>query len=130
LQLSAKIEEELARLDPPDRAEFMADLGIAESARDRLIHSCYKAMDMVSFLTCGEKQAQAWTIRAGTDAATAAGAIHTDIARGFIRAEVIAYDDLRAAGSEKAARAAGKYRLEGKHYVVLDGDVIFFRFNV
>lgn len=130
IQLSAKIEEELARLAAEERGEFMADLGIAESAGDRLVRSCYRAMNLVSFFTHGDKEARAWTVPAGTDAITAAGEVHTDMARGFIRAEVIAYDDLKAAGSEKGARAAGKFRLEGKDYTVQDGDVIHFRFNV
>jgi len=130
IQLSARIEEEIARLDPSERAEFLADLGITSSASERLIRSCYEAMHLVSFLTFGDREARAWTVPAGTDALTAAGGIHTDMARGFIRAEVVSFADLRAAGSEKAARAAGKYRLEGKTYVVQDGDVIYFRFNV
>jgi len=130
IQLSAKIEEELARLAPADREEFMKDLGIEGSARDRLVRACYEAMHLVSFFTHGDKEARAWTIPAGTDAVTAAAEVHTDMARGFIRAEVIAFDDLKAAGSEKAARSAGKFRLEGKNYIVQDGDVIHFRFNV
>jgi len=130
IQLSARIEEEIAQLDPSERAEFLSDLGIASSASERLIRSCYEAMHLVSFLTYGDKESRAWTVPAGTDAVTAAGAIHTDIARGFIRAEVVSFPDLHAAGSEKAARAAGKYRLEGKNYIVQDGDVIYFRFNV
>ena len=87
-------------------------------------------MNLISFLTAGENEVRAWTIRAGTDAVTAAGKIHTDIARGFIRAEIVAYDDLHTLGDEKAAKAAGKFRLEGKTYIVQDGDVIIFRFNV
>ena len=130
LQLSAQIEEEIAELAPPERAEFLADLGLAESARDRLIRSCYRSLNLVSFLTHGKEEARAWSIPSGTDALTAAGEIHTDMARGFIRAETVAYDDLRAAGDMKAAKAAGKVRLEGKTYIVQDGDVITFRFNV
>jgi hypothetical protein len=130
LQLSAKIEEEIASLDPGDRAEFLQEMGLSEVARDRLIRKCYESMNLISFLTVGPDEVRAWTIPAGTTAVEAAEEIHSDIARGFIRAEVISYEDLRAVGSEKAARAAGKHRLEGKDYVVRDGDVILFRFNV
>jgi GTP-binding protein YchF len=131
LRLSARIEEELAQLDPSDRAEFMADLGIGQSARDRLVRACYQGLDLVSMFTVGPDECRAWTLPAGTDAVTAAGEIHSDIARGFIRAETMAYDDLKAAdGDEKAVKAAGKLRLEGKQYIVQDGDIINFRFNV
>ncbi len=130
LQLSAKIEEEIAELSPAERGEFLADLGIESSARDRLIRGCYQRLNLISFLTDGPDECRAWTIGAGADAVTAAGEIHTDIARGFIRAEVVAFEDLHAAGDHKAAKAAGKVRQEGKHYVVKDGDVIYFRFNV
>jgi len=130
VHLSAKIEAELSQLAPQERAEFMADLGIAESARDKLIHACYRAMNLVSFLTVGDVDCRAWTVPAGTDAVTAAGHVHSDMARGFIRAETVAFEDLRAAGDMKAARATGKVRLEGKGYIVQDGDVINFRFNV
>lgn len=130
LFLSARIEEELARLDAGEREEFMAALGVKTAAGDRLIRLCYKSMNLLSFLTAGEKEVRAWTIPAGSNAQEAAGAIHTDIQRGFIRAEVVAYDDLVAAGDEKSAKAAGKYRLEGKEYVVNDGDVMLFRFSV
>ena len=130
MRLSAKIEEEIAQLSPEDRGEFLADLGIAQAARDRLIRACYERLNLVSFLTVGPDECRAWTIPAGTDAVTAAGEIHSDIARGFIRAETVAYDDYRTAGDMKAAKAAGKVRLEGKSYVVQDGDIINFRFNV
>jgi GTP-binding protein YchF len=130
LSLSAKIEAELSQLAPPDRREFMAGLGLKASAADRFVRACYRRMDLISFLTIGEDECRAWTVPAGTDAVTAARAIHSDIARGFIRAETVAFDDLRAAGDMKAARAAGKIRLEGKDYLVRDGDVINFRFNV
>jgi GTP-binding protein YchF len=130
LSLSARIEEEIAQLPLEDRAEFMADLGIETSARDRLIRACYGSMDLISFLTTGEDECRAWTIRRGTPAVEAAGEIHTDIQRGFIRAETVSYEDLRAAGDMKGARAAGNVRLEGKTYVVQDGDIINFRFNV
>ena len=131
LKLSAQIEEELAQLDTADRSEFMADLGLSASARDRLVRACYEGMDLISMFTVGPDECRAWTLDAGTDAVTAAGEIHSDIARGFIRAETMAYDDLKAVdGDEKAVKAAGKLRLEGKHYVVADGDIINFRFNV
>ncbi len=130
IQLSAEIEEELAELSPEDRGDFLKDLGLQSPARDRLIKACYKAMNLVSFLTVGQDECRAWTVPAGTEAPEAAGHIHTDIARGFIRAETVAYEDLHEAGDMKGAKAAGKVRLEGKHYVVQDGDVINFRFNV
>ena len=130
LALSAKIEEEIAELPPDDRDLFLADLGIAESARDRMIRACYGHMNLISFLTSGEDECRAWTIPGGTDAVTAAGEIHSDIARGFIRAETVSFDDFRAAGDMKGAKAAGRVRLEGKAYVVQDGDIINFRFNV
>lgn len=130
VQLSAKIEEELAQLAPAERAEFVADLGIAAPARDRLVRACYDRLELISFLTYNPTECRAWSIPVGTDAVTAAGDIHTDIARGFIRAEVVAFDDLKAAGDQKSAKSAGKVRLEGKHYIVQDGDVILFRFNV
>jgi hypothetical protein len=130
LRLSAKIEEEIAQLPPQERTEFLADLGVTASARDRLIRACSRRMNLVTFLTGSDPEVRAWMVPAGTDAVTAAGGIHSDIARGFIRAEVVAYDDLVAAGDMKGAKAAGKVRLEGKTYVVKDGDVIYFRFNV
>lgn len=130
LKLSAKIEEEIAQLPPAERAEFLADLGIKASARDRMVQACYKHCNLISFLTAGEPEVRAWTIPAGMDAQNAAGTIHTDIARGFIRAETVAFEDLKAAGDMKGAKAAGKVRLEGKTYIVKDGDVMYFRFNV
>ncbi len=130
ISLSAQIEEEIAQLSPEDRGEFLADLGTDATARDRLVRACYTGLKLASYLTAGEPECRAWTIPAGTDAVTAAGEIHSDIARGFIRAETVAFDDLREAGDMKAAKAAGKVRLEGKTYVVKDGDVIEFRFNV
>jgi GTP-binding protein YchF len=130
VQLSAKIEEEVAQLAPKERGEFLADLGVAAPARDRLIRACYDRLDLISFLTYNPTECRAWSIPAGTEAVAAAGEVHTDMARGFIRAEVVAFEDLRAAGDHKSAKAAGKVRLEGKHYLVQDGDVILFRFNV
>ena len=131
MRLSARIEEEIAQLDAADRTAFLADLGLAEPARDRLLRACYQNLGLVTMFTVGEDECRAWTLPAGTDAVTAAGTIHSDIARGFIRAETMAYDDLRAAkGDEKGVRAAGKLRLEGKQYIVKDGDIMNFRFNV
>ncbi|MBS3734916.1 MAG: YchF family ATPase [Phycisphaerae bacterium] len=130
MRISAKIEEEIAELPADERAAFLADLGVSASARDVLIRACYERMNLVSFLTYGEDECRAWTVPAGTRAVEAAGEIHSDIARGFIRAETVAFDDLQAAGDIKSARAAGTLRLEGKDYVVADGDVITFRFNV
>ncbi|MBU2499916.1 YchF family ATPase [bacterium] len=128
--LCASVEEELAQLDPGEAAEFLADLGIAEPALGRMIHAAYGALDLQSFFTVGPDECRAWTVRRGALAPEAAGAIHSDLQRGFIRAEVTAYDDLVAAGSMQAAKAANKVRLEGKAYEVRDGDIIEIRFSV
>jgi hypothetical protein len=130
LVLSAKVEAEIAALEPADRAAFLADLGVAESARDRFIRTSYALLDLISFLTTGEDECRAWPIRRGTTALKAAGKVHSDIERGFIRAEVVAFADFALYGSEAKCRAAGKLRLEGKDYVVQDGDIIHFRFAV
>ena len=130
LYLSAKIEEEIAELPTDERGEFLAVLGLDSPAGDRLIRACYEGLDLVSFLTTGEDECRAWTIRSGTTAVEAAGEVHSDIARGFIRAETVAFDDYKSAGDMKGAKAAGKVRLEGKGYVVRDGDIINYRFNV
>jgi GTP-binding protein YchF len=130
ITLSAEIEAEIAQLDEADRPDFLADLGIGEPARDSLIHACYQALGLISFLTWTDEEVRAWSVPAGTPAIEAAGKVHSDMARGFIRAETISFDDLAAAGDMKAAKAAGKVRLEGKTYLVQDGDVIQFRFNV
>ncbi|HKB16257.1 MAG TPA: DUF933 domain-containing protein [Planctomycetota bacterium] len=127
LHLHALLEEEIARLPEADRAPFLRDFGIAEPARARLIRTVYSTVGLRSFFTTGEDEVRAWTIRAGESAVEAAGKIHTDLARSFIRAEVTAYDDLRAAGSWRDAKARGKLRLEGKEYVVLDGDIVHIR---
>ncbi|NOT00097.1 MAG: redox-regulated ATPase YchF [Phycisphaerales bacterium] len=126
----ADVERDIAQLEPADRPAFLADLGVKEPARDRLIRRCYEALGLISFLTASEKEVRAWTIRRGETAVEAAGEIHSDIARGFIRAETVAFDDLMAGGDMKAAKAAGKVRQEGKTYVVQDGDIVHFRFNV
>ena len=128
--ICAKLEAELVALDPAERAEYLKDLGLASSGVDKMIKSAYKMLGLMSFLTAGEKEVRAWTIPTGTKAPKAAGTIHTDIERGFIRAEIISYDDLMACGSRKAASDKGLARLEGKEYVMQDGDVVDFRFNV
>jgi GTP-binding protein YchF len=130
ISICAKLEYELSQLDAESRAEFMADLGIVESAAARFVQSCYSALGLISFLTIGSDELRAWPIKKGTIALDAAGKVHTDIKRGFIRAETFAFDELRELGSEKALKAAGRIRLEGKEYVVQDGDIINFRFNI
>lgn len=130
LVISAALEEELAALEPEDRALFMQDLGLAESGLSRLIRSGYALLGLISYLTAGPKEVRAWTIEQGTRAPGAAGKIHSDFERGFIRAEVVSFDTLVKTGSIAAAREAGLYRSEGKEYVVQDGDVVLFRFNV
>ena len=128
--LSGRLEAEIAELEPGDREAFLADLGLSESARARFIGASYALLDLISFLTAGEDECRAWPIRRGTTALKAAGKIHSDIERGFIRAEVVAYDDFIRLGSEAKCREAGKLRLEGKDYVVRDGDIVHFRFAV
>jgi hypothetical protein len=128
--VSAPIESEMAALSAEDARAFREDLGLAEPALDRIIRTSYELLGLVSFLTAGEDECRAWTIRRGTSAHQAAGAIHSDIERGFIRAEVVAFEDLVQAGSLPACRERGTLRLEGKDYVVRDGDVVHFRFNV
>lgn len=130
LSLCAETEEQIGQLEPADRKVFLEDLGVKESARDRLIRTCYDTVGLISFLTAGEDEVRAWPILKGTMAVDAAGKIHSDLARGFIRAETVGWDDLLVAGDMKAAKAAGKIRLEGKTYVVQDGDVINIRFSV
>ncbi len=128
--ICAKLEAELVALEEAERTEFLADLGVTSSGVDKLIKAAYKMLGLMSFLTAGEKEVRAWTIPIGTKAPAAAGEIHTDIERGFIRAEIVSYDDLVACGSRKAASEKGLTRLEGKEYVMRDGDVVDFRFNV
>jgi GTP-binding protein YchF len=130
LALSAQIEEEIAQLDADERGEFLAEMGLDCSAADRLVRACSLQMRLLCFMTAGEDECRAWTITAGDSAVDAAGKIHSDIARGFIRAETVAFDDYKDAGDMKGAKAVGKVRLEGKTYVVQDGDIINFRFNV
>ena len=128
--ICAQIEAEMAELDEDEAAEFLTDLGITESGLDKLIRASYRTLGLMSFLTSGEDETRAWTIKIGTKAPQAAGKIHTDFERGFIKAEVVNYRDLLDAGSYAAAREKGQIRVEGKDYVVQDGDVILFRFNV
>jgi GTP-binding protein YchF len=126
--ISAKIEAEIAVLSRDERNDYLAAIGLQEAGLDRLIRAGYALLDLVTFFTAGPKEARAWTVTRGTKAPQAAGVIHTDFERGFIRAETIAYDDYVACGGEAGARDAGKMRLEGKDYVVQDGDVMHFRF--
>jgi GTP-binding protein YchF len=128
--ISAAIEAEIAQLPPEEQKEFLATIGLAEPGLDRLIRAGYELLGLVTFFTVGPKEARAWTVRKGAKAPQAAGVIHTDFEKGFIRAQTIAYDDFVAAGSEVAAKEAGKARDEGKDYVVHDGDVMLFKFNV
>jgi ribosome-binding ATPase len=128
--ISAAIEAEIATLAPDERNVFLTDLGLHETGLNRMIHAAYKLLGLITFYTAGPKEARAWTVHRGARAPEAAGEIHTDFERGFIRAETIAYDDFVKYGGESGARDAGKLRSEGKDYVVQDGDVMLFRFNV
>lgn len=130
IQICAGIEAEIAQLEGEDKAMFLEDLGLECSGLDRLVNACYSLLGLISFLTAGPEEVRAWTITKGTKAPQAAGKIHTDFERGFIRAEVIAFDDLVACGSTAVARDKGLMRSEGKEYVMADGDVVLFRFNV
>jgi GTP-binding protein YchF len=126
----AQLEADLVELSPDERREYLASLGVNSSGVDQLIKSAYRVLGLMSFLTAGEKEVRAWTIRQGSRAQDAAGVIHSDIARGFIRAEIVSYDDLVRVGSYAAARDQGLLRLEGKDYIMQEGDVVNFRFNV
>jgi GTP-binding protein YchF len=128
--ICAQLEADLVGLSPAERVEYLASLGVTSSGVDQLIKSAYRVLGLMSFLTAGEKEARAWTISQESRAQDAAGAIHSDIARGFIRAEIVGYDDLMRAGSYAAARDQGLLRLEGKDYIMQEGDVVNFRFNV
>ena len=128
--VSAAIEADIATMPPADRGEFLAELGLEETGLTRVIRAGYALLDLLTFFTVGPKEARAWTVAVGAKAPQAAGAIHSDFERGFIRAETIAYDDYVALGGEAGAREAGKLRSEGKDYVVQEGDVMLFRFNV
>jgi len=128
--ISAQVEAELAELDGPERDEYLDSLGLERSGLERLIEHAYRLLGLLTYFTAGPKESRAWTVPAGSTAPRAAREIHTDFERGFIKAEVIAYDDYDRLGTEAAAREAGRLRIEGKEYVVADGDVIHFRFNV
>ena len=130
LPICAKLEQDVAELEGEEKQMFLAEIGVEESGLDRLIKCSYALLGLISFLTYGKDECRAWTIRKGTKAPQAAGKIHTDIERGFIRAEVIAYEDMMRCGSVAAAKEKGLLRSEGKEYVVQDGDMIYFRFNV
>ena len=130
MPVSARIEEEVSQLDAEEKAMFLEELGMSESGLDRLIRASYKLLGLISYLTAGEPEVRAWTIKNGTKAPQAAGKIHSDFERGFIRAEVVAYSDLMACGTMNAAKEKGLVRSEGKEYVMKDGDIVLFRFNV
>ncbi len=130
MPVSARIEEEISQLDADEKAMFLEELGMAESGLDRLIKASYTLLGLISYLTAGEPEVRAWTIKNGTKAPQAAGKIHSDFERGFIRAEVVHYNDLMALGSMTAAKEKGLVRSEGKEYVMKDGDIVLFRFNV
>ena len=124
------LEAEIATLDAEERVEFLADLGLEEAGLDRVIRAGYDLLGLLTYFTAGEKEVRAWTVRKGSTAPQAAGVIHTDFEKGFIRAETIAFGDYIQFGGENGAREAGKLRLEGKEYIVKEGDVMHFRFNV
>ncbi|MBC3889651.1 redox-regulated ATPase YchF [Acetobacterium paludosum] len=130
IKISAKIEEEIAQFDDEEKAEFLAELGLESSGLDQVIQAGYKLLGLITFLTAGPDECRAWTVTEGTKAPQAAGKIHSDIERGFIRAEITSYDQLIAAGSDVKAKETGVTRIEGKDYIMKDGDVTFFRFNV
>ncbi|WP_017940670.1 MULTISPECIES: redox-regulated ATPase YchF [unclassified Thioalkalivibrio] len=130
VSVCAAIEAEIAVLDPEERAEFIADLGLDEPGLDRVIRTAYRLLELQTFFTAGEKEVRAWTVRQGSTAPQGAGVIHTDFERGFIRAEVVGYEDFVEHNGEQGAKDAGKWRLEGKEYLLKEGDVVHFRFNV
>ena len=130
IKMCAKIESELSELNDDDKAVFLVELGIDESSLDKLIRTTYSLLGLATYFTCGDKEVKAWTFKKGMKAPECAGIIHSDFERGFIRAEVISYNDLIACGGEKEAREKGKMRLEGKEYIMRDGDICHFRFNV
>ena len=130
VKLCVKIEEDLSSLEPEDKQEMLEALGLEESGLDKVIKKSYDLLGLMSFLTAGEPEVRAWTIKKGTKAPQAAGKIHSDIERGFIRAEIVSYDDLMREGSMLAAKEKGLVRSEGKEYVMQDGDIVLFKFNV
>ncbi len=130
VRISGAMESEIAQLDPSERQEFLAEMGLSEPGLNRLIHSAYRLLDLITYFTAGVQEVRAWTIRRGTKAPGAAGVIHTDFEKGFIKAECYSSDDLFRLGSEQAVKEAGLLRQEGKEYTVKDGDILFFKFNV
>ncbi len=130
VRICGALESEIAQLEPDERTEFLADMGLAEPGLNRLIHSAYRLLDLITYFTAGVQEVRAWTIRRGTKAPGAAGVIHSDFEKGFIKADCYASDDLFALGSEQAVKEKGLLRSEGKEYVVKDGDILFFKFNV
>ena len=130
ITISAKIEEDLASLEDDEKQMFMEELNLSVCGLDKLISASYKLLGLISYLTAGEKEVRAWTIKNGTKAPQAAGEIHSDFEKGFIKAEVIAYNDLIEAGTEQKVKELGKFRLEGKDYLMQDGDICHFRFNL
>ena len=130
IPVCAEIEAEIASLDREEQRAFLDEIGLKESGLDRLISACYNLLGLISYLTAGKPEVRAWTIKKGTKAPQAAGKIHSDFERGFIRAEVIGYEDFMSVGSMAAAKEKGLVRSEGKEYVVKDGDIVLFRFNV
>jgi ribosome-binding ATPase YchF (GTP1/OBG family) len=130
VKICAKLEEEMAGLTDAERDEFLHSLNVAESGLEQVIHRGFKALGLINYFTAGPKEVRAWTVRKGAKGPEAAGVIHSDFERGFIRAEVISYETYVRLGSETAAKQAGEMRVEGKEYVVNDGDIMHFRFNV
>jgi len=130
LPICAEIEAEISGMDLEEKELFLSDMGLTESGLDRLINACYSLLGLISYLTAGQPEVRAWTITKGTKAPQAAGKIHTDFERGFIRAEVVSFNDLMACGTMAAAKEKGLVRSEGKEYVMQDGDIVLFRFNV
>ena len=130
VRVSAAVEAELGGLDEPERAEYLAAMGTDEPGLARFVHAAYALLGLQTFFTTGPKEARAWTLRRGSTAVQAAGVIHTNFERGFIRAEVVGYDDFVGLGGEPGAKAAGRWRLEGRDYVVAEGDIVRFRFAV
>ena len=130
IKLCAKVEEELIGLDDDEAQEFLTDMGVQESGLEQIIHKGFEKLGLMSYFTAGVKEVRAWTIRQNSTAPRAAAAIHNDFEKGFIRAEVISYNDFIVCGGEAGAKDAGKMRLEGKEYIVKDGDIMHFRFNV
>ena len=130
MRICGALESEIAQLEPAERDEFLSSMGLEEPGLNRLIHAAYRLLDLITYFTAGVQEVRAWTIRRGTKAPGAAGVIHSDFEKGFIKADAYASDDLFALGSEQAVKEKGLLRSEGKEYVVKDGDILFFKFNV